>query len=105
LSRSFARDHNHVVDRNDNSPSINSSSLGFEYDAYSYSNDPHAGLPSQPTLIYYRTGKEKCSPPKGPEAYRRLKELCEVFTHPIVEVWNEDLGWKVVSVMDAHRVR
>ncbi|ETW86640.1 hypothetical protein HETIRDRAFT_447336 [Heterobasidion irregulare TC 32-1] len=45
----------------------------------------YAGLPSQPALIY-RTGKEQWAPPKGPEAYRRLKELCEVFAHPIVEI-------------------
>ena len=64
----------------------------------------YVGLPSQPALIY-RTGKEQWAPPKGPEAYRRLKELCEVFAHPIVEVWNNELGWKVVSIMDAHQVR
>ena len=33
-----------------------------------------------------------------------MKELCEVFTHPIAKVWNHDLGWKVVEVMDAHAV-
>lgn len=81
----------------------------------SHSPDPHAvsieealsyyaGLPSQPALNY-RTGKEQWSPPKGPEAYRRLKELCEVFAHSIVKVWNDELGWKVVSIMDAHHVR
>lgn len=54
--------------------------------------------------MLYRTGKERWSPPRGPEAHRRLKELREVFTHPIVKVWNHDLGWKVVEVMDAHTV-
>jgi hypothetical protein len=63
----------------------------------------YAGLPSGPVLLY-RTGKEQWSLPRGPEAYRRLKELCEVFTHPIANVWNDDLGWKVVEVMDAHAV-
>ena len=82
--------------------------------ATSSTHDPHAasqaeaqayyaGLPSEPTLLY-RTGKEQWSPPRGPEAQRRLKELCEVFTHPIAKVWNHDLGWKVVKVMDAHTV-
>lgn len=82
--------------------------------ATSYTPDPHAvskaesrfyyaGLHSAPTLIY-RTGKEQWSPPSGLEAYRRLKELCEVFTHPIAKVWNHDLGWKVVDIMDAHTV-
>ncbi|KAF8552333.1 hypothetical protein OG21DRAFT_1535374 [Imleria badia] len=121
----FARDHGRAVNKNDNiSPTITSlsfPSLGFKRDAassatsYSYPTDPHAvsteealsyyaGLPSQPALIY-RTGKEQWSPPKGPEAYRRLKELCQVFAHPIIEVWNDELGWKVVSVMDAHQIR
>jgi hypothetical protein len=94
------------------------SSLGFGGDAASsatsYTPDPHAvskaeaqsyyaGLPSEPTLLY-RTGKEQWSPPRGPEAQRRLKELCEVFTHPIAKVWNHDMGWKVVKAMDAHTV-
>jgi hypothetical protein len=62
----------------------------------------YAGLHSEPTLLY-RTGKE-WSPPRGPEAQRRLKELREVFNHPITKVWNHDLGWRVVKVMDAHTV-
>lgn len=62
----------------------------------------YAGLRSKPTLLY-RTGKEQWSPPKGPEAKRRLKELCPVFTHPISKVW-DDLGWKVVENMDAYKV-
>ncbi|KAF9229957.1 hypothetical protein BU15DRAFT_23531, partial [Melanogaster broomeanus] len=43
------------------------------------------------------SGKEQWSPPRGPEAQRRLKELCEVFTHPITKakVWNHDLAWKI----------
>lgn len=80
--------------------------------ATSFAPDPHAvsfaeaqlyysGLPSEPTLLY-RTGKEKWSPPRGPEAYRRMKELCEVFNHPITQFWNKDLGWKVVDIMDTH---
>ena len=63
----------------------------------------YAGLHSRPHLLY-RTGKEPWSPPRGPEAYCRLKELCEVFNHPIVDVWNRNLGWKVVKVLDAHTV-
>jgi hypothetical protein len=93
-------------------------SLGFGGDtvsgATSYTHDPHAvskaeaqsyyaGQPSEPTLLY-RTGKEQWFPPRGPEAQHRLKKLREVFTHPIAKVWNRDLGWKVVKVMDAHTV-
>ncbi|KAI0029419.1 hypothetical protein K488DRAFT_72980 [Vararia minispora EC-137] len=91
-------------------------SLDFAHDtassAISFTPDPHAvsiaeaqsyyaGLHSEPTLLY-RTGKEQWSPSRGPEAQRRLKELCEVFSHPITKVWNNDLGWKVVAIMDAH---
>jgi len=94
------------------------SSLGFGGDAVSsataYTPDPHAvskaealsyyaGIHSEPTLLY-RTGKEQWSLPRGPEAQRRLKELREVFTHPITKVWNHDLGWRVVEVLDAHTV-
>ena len=62
----------------------------------------YVGLHSEPTLVY-RTG-QPWFPPRGPEAQRRLKELREVFNHPITKVWNHDLGWKVVEVMDAHTV-
>jgi hypothetical protein len=94
------------------------SSLGIGGDAASsdtsYTVDPHAvskaealsyyaGLSSRPTLLY-RTGKEQWSPPSGPEAQCCLKELREVFAHPITRVWNHDLGWKVVEVMDTHMV-
>ena len=70
-----------------------------EAEAQSY----YAGLPSEPTLVY-RTGKGKWSPPSGPEAQCRLKELREVFNHPINKVWHHGLAWKVVSVMDDHKV-
>ncbi|KAG8906563.1 hypothetical protein FRB99_006677 [Tulasnella sp. 403] len=94
------------------------SSLGFHGDvissATSYAPDPHAvskaeaqsyyaGLLSEPTLIY-RTGKDQWTPPTGPEAQRRLKELRPVFAHPICKVWNDDLGWKVVAILDTHKV-
>ena len=70
--------------------------------ASSHPHDPHAvsraeaqsyyaGLPFEPTLLYL-TRKEKWSPPRRPEAQRRLKELSEVFTHPIAKLWNHDLG-------------
>jgi hypothetical protein len=62
----------------------------------------YIGLPSMPTLLY-RTGK-KWYPPSGPEAYHRRKELCEVFKHPIVDLWNDSLALKVVDVLDAHTV-
>ncbi|KAG7439561.1 uncharacterized protein BT62DRAFT_1055711, partial [Guyanagaster necrorhizus] len=93
------------------------SSLGLSADATysttSYTPDAHAvskeeaefyysGLHSEPRLLY-RTGK-KWFPPRGPEAYRRLKELHPVFNHPITTVWNNDLGWRVVKVLDTHTI-
>lgn len=92
-------------------------SLSFGGDAASsaasYTRDTHAvsemesksyyeGLHSRPTLLY-RTGK-KWSPPRGPEAFRHLKELRPAYTHPIVKLWNIDLSGKVVEVLDAHIV-
>ncbi|KAI0292556.1 hypothetical protein BC826DRAFT_1146247 [Russula brevipes] len=50
------------------------------------------------------TTTEQWSPLSGPEAQCHLKELREVFTHPIAKVWNDDLGWKVVEVLDAHTI-
>ncbi|EIW75088.1 hypothetical protein CONPUDRAFT_66084, partial [Coniophora puteana RWD-64-598 SS2] len=52
----------------------------------------------------YRTGKEQWPPPRGPEAQRRLKELCEVFNHPIAKVWNHDLGWNCRNVVRFKKV-
>ena len=117
----FARGYQEAqssVDKDATTITASTFSLCFGSDAASsatsYTPDPHAvskaeaqsyyaGLHSEPTLLY-RTGKERWAPPRGPEAQRRLKELCEVFAHPIAKVWNHDLGWKVVEVMDAHTV-
>ncbi|KAJ3845910.1 hypothetical protein EV368DRAFT_89895 [Lentinula lateritia] len=54
----------------------------------------YAGIPSGLKLIY-RTGKNKWLSPRGLEAYRRLKEVCEVFDRPITKVWQDDLAWKI----------
>ncbi|THH09280.1 hypothetical protein EW145_g2139 [Phellinidium pouzarii] len=58
----------------------------------------YADLSSEPLLLY-RTGREKWSLPERPEAQRRLKELCEVFKHPIAETRNRGLGWEIVKIM------
>ncbi|KAF8879528.1 hypothetical protein CPB84DRAFT_292048 [Gymnopilus junonius] len=121
-----ARDYEETqrsIDENDTLfPTITTttnSSPGFACDVASsttsITSDPHAislaeaqsyyaGLHSEPILLY-RTGKEQWSPPRGPEAQRRLKELREVFNHPIAKVWNDDVGWKVVAIMDTHTIR
>jgi hypothetical protein len=84
-----------------------SSATSYSPDPYAVSNAEalsyYAGLPSEPTLLY-RMGKQQWSPPRGPEAQQRLKELCAVFNHPIAKFWNSDLAWRVVEVMDAHKV-
>jgi hypothetical protein len=120
----FARSYEEAQSSNDTDCTISPttttstvSSLGLVSDtassATSYTPDAHAvseaeaqyyyaGLHSAPTLLY-RTGKE-WSPPSGSEAQCHLKELREVFNHQITKVWNHDLGWKVVKVMDAHTV-
>lgn len=78
-----------------------------------FTPDPHAvpqaeaqayysGLASEPRLVY-RTGTP-WSPPRGPEAQRRRKELREVYNHPIVALWNGGLAWKVVEIMDSHGI-
>lgn len=118
----FARDHdsldakNHTAFSTVASPTFSSlcsrdvasSAASYTFDAHAVSLEEgisyYAGLPSQPALIY-RTGQEKWSAPKGLEAYRRLKELLPVFVHPITRVWNDDLGWKVVNIVDTHKVR
>jgi hypothetical protein len=96
-----------VANSNSQPPLITSPTLPATSDPHAVSKTEaqsyYAGLPSEPVLLY-RTGKDLWSPPRGPEAQRRLKELCEVFTHPIADVWNDDLGWKVVEVMDTHAV-
>lgn len=102
----FAKSYEESVDKDTTvDPTITPTS--YTPDPHSVSNSEaqsyYAGLHSEPTLLY-RTGKEQWSPPSGPEAQRRLKELCQVFTHPITKVWNHDLAWKVVDVMDAHTV-
>lgn len=62
----------------------------------------YSGVHSGPTLLY-RTGK-KWSPPRAPETNLHLKEIRQVSNHPITKVWNHDLGWQVVKIMDTHMV-
>ncbi|KAH9937953.1 hypothetical protein B0H21DRAFT_758006 [Amylocystis lapponica] len=106
------------VEQDSTTTSTSFSSLGFGSDITSsptsHIADAHAvsmeearsyyaGLPSWPTLLY-RTGKA-WSPPSGPEAYRRLKELRPVFDHPIVDIWDTQLSMEVVALLDARTLR
>lgn len=65
----------------------------------------YAGVNSQPRLIY-RTGREneKWSMVFGRWTGPPERELRPVFNHPICRLWNYNLGWKVVSILDAHKV-
>jgi hypothetical protein len=103
------RQQAHVSDVSDVSfgSEVVSSATSYTPDPYAVSkaeaDSYYAGLPTEPTLIY-RTGEDKWTPPIGPKAQQRRKELRPVFGHGINKVWNDDLGWKVVDVMDAHKV-
>ncbi|KAI9684814.1 MAG: hypothetical protein M1829_000189 [Trizodia sp. TS-e1964] len=104
-----------VEETDPHSPSTFGSSSLSEYfdDSFSASDpDPYdvreeeaqsfySGLPSEPRLVY-RSGKDTWSPPTGPEAYRRQMELCAVFDHPITTIWEDNLAWKVVKILDSH---
>ncbi|KAK0491980.1 hypothetical protein EDD18DRAFT_1311037 [Armillaria luteobubalina] len=78
-----------------------SSATSYTPDAHAVSKveaeSYYAGLQLLSPRCFTAHGKE-WSPPRGPEAQRRLKELCEVFNHPITKIWNDDLGWRVVKV-------
>ncbi len=63
----------------------------------------YAGLHSRPKLVY-RTSKDKWALSTGAWTVPYKRQLREVFTHPITKVWNHDLGWKVVEVLDANSV-
>ncbi|CAE7205656.1 unnamed protein product [Rhizoctonia solani] len=62
----------------------------------------YAGLHSRPRLLY-RTGKEKWLR-TGPMGDSRLRDLREVFNHPLTKVWNDNLGWRVVKIMDERTI-
>lgn len=85
-----------------------SSAMSHDHDAHAVpkaeAETYYLGLHSRPTLVY-RTGQEPWTPPTSFDLDRRPKELSEVFGHPIVEVWNNELGYKVVKIMDSHQVR
>ncbi|TFY55345.1 hypothetical protein EVG20_g9354 [Dentipellis fragilis] len=64
----------------------------------------YTGLPSKPTLIYRTGADKKRVPPIGPEVQSKTKEPRPVLSHAISKVWNDDLAWKVVEILDAHQI-
>jgi len=63
----------------------------------------YAGLPSAPVLVA-RTSTISWNAPTGPEAYRRIKELCAVGNHVLVDVWEDNLALKIHAVLEEMRV-
>ncbi|THU84852.1 hypothetical protein K435DRAFT_397583 [Dendrothele bispora CBS 962.96] len=58
----------------------------------------YAGLPSAPILIA-RTSTTPWKAPTGPEAYLRRKELRPVGRHALVEVWEDNLAFKIHALL------
>ncbi|KAI0310769.1 hypothetical protein OF83DRAFT_1070010 [Amylostereum chailletii] len=66
----------------------------------------YSGISPSPPKLLYRTGLQTTPwvKPKGPEAYRILKEVRGVFGHRINDVW-EELGPKVRDVLNVRGIR
>jgi hypothetical protein len=64
----------------------------------------YAGLPSAPVLVA-RTGTTPWEAPTGPEAYRKVKELCVVGNHTLKEVWEDNLAFTLHALLDSMKVK
>ncbi|KAH8111889.1 hypothetical protein DFH11DRAFT_1512491 [Phellopilus nigrolimitatus] len=60
----------------------------------------YAGLPSSPLLVA-RTCTTPWEAPRGPEAYRVLKEVRPVGNHPLADVWEDNLALKLHALLDS----
>lgn len=69
-----------------------------ETDLYYY------GLPSKPKLVA-RTGTTPWEAPTGPGAYYRVKELRPVGNHPLRDVWEDNLAFKLHALLDSKQVK
>ncbi|THU82253.1 hypothetical protein K435DRAFT_844458 [Dendrothele bispora CBS 962.96] len=63
----------------------------------------YAGLPSAPVLVA-RTSTAPWRAPINPEAYIRRKELRPVGNHAIVEVWEDNLAFKIHALLNSMNV-
>ena len=63
----------------------------------------YAGLPSSPRLLA-RTSTAPWEKPKGPEAYRKLKQLGVVVNHTLNTVWEDNVALKIHACLDEIRV-
>ncbi|THV02724.1 hypothetical protein K435DRAFT_836237 [Dendrothele bispora CBS 962.96] len=59
----------------------------------------YAGLPSAPILVA-RTSTTPWKAPTGPEAYPRRKELRPAGRHALVEVWEDNLAFKIHALLE-----
>lgn len=64
----------------------------------------YSGLPSGPTLVA-RTGIIPWKEPRGPEAYRKLRDLRTVGNHAIKEVWEDNLAFKIHALLDSMEIK
>ncbi|KAG2075077.1 hypothetical protein BDR04DRAFT_77602 [Suillus decipiens] len=64
----------------------------------------YAGISSSPPKLVFRTSKDPFVIPKGPEAYRCLKQLCPVYNHELGDKW-EDVCPKVRDILDKQQAR
>ncbi|KAK0225014.1 hypothetical protein EDD85DRAFT_980166 [Armillaria nabsnona] len=64
----------------------------------------YAGLPSGPVLVA-RASTTPWKAPTGPEAYRKLKELCAVGNHAFKEAWEGNLALKLHALLDSMKVK
>ncbi|KAF8162649.1 hypothetical protein B0H34DRAFT_794449 [Crassisporium funariophilum] len=65
----------------------------------------YSGISPSPPKPVYRTGllTTPWVKPKGPEAYRKLEQVCGVFNHRLNDVW-EDLGSQVRDLLNVQRI-
>ncbi|KAH8119367.1 hypothetical protein DFH11DRAFT_1686263 [Phellopilus nigrolimitatus] len=65
----------------------------------------YSGISPSPPKLVYRTGllTTPWVKPKGPEAYRKLKQIRGVFNHRLNDVW-EDLGPQVRDLLNVQRI-
>ena len=64
----------------------------------------YAGLPSSPPLLA-RTSINLWEKPKGPEAYRQLKQLGVVVNHKLNTIWEDKVAPKVHACLDKMAIR
>ena len=65
----------------------------------------YAGISRSPPKLVFRTSKTPWVKPTGPEAYRHLKQLREVYGHKLNDHWDNTIGPEVLDLLDQQQVR